>query len=103
MPYNYVWETEEMKDEIDRKSDMKFHVYKYKDSDYYVKEEFVGTFLEAVRNGRTLQAYVVCSLIICKNNEVSKCRFESVTWFIAQRPKIKRYLITPAFAIIRVK
>ena len=82
---------------------MKFNIYTYKDVDYYVTEYFSEEFLQSLVQGRNLQAQQVCSLIICKNNEISKCRFQSLTWLIAQRPKIKRYMITPAFAIIRIK
>ena len=82
---------------------MKFNVYTYRDVDYYVTEYFSEEFLQSLVQGRNLQAQQVCSLIICKNNEISKCRFQSLTWLISQRPKIKRFMIEPSFALTRIK
>ena len=76
---------------------MKFNVYTYRDVDYYVTASLADEFVGLIAQGRTLQANSICALIICKNNEISKCRFQSLTWLIAQRPKIKRFMIEPSF------
>ena len=89
--------------ELVREDRMKFHVYTHNDVDYYVSEELSEEFVEALGQGRTMKAQTMCSLIICDGNQISKCRYESISWFIAQRPKIKRFAATEGLSFKRVK